>query len=159
MQYHSEFNFHRLPSRDRTPWNIAERYGRADVVDEFRRWARAREALVPYLHEQALSGIARGLPLMRAMPLVTTEEAAWAYPLQFGLGDDLLVAPVTEPGADTVDLFVPAGDWIDLTTGRRRESGPWRRPTPSTDVAVLVRASAWGRLTPVARELANVPVV
>ncbi|WP_202045505.1 TIM-barrel domain-containing protein [Microbacterium sp. Se63.02b] len=27
MQYHSEFNHHRLPSRDRTPWNIAERTG------------------------------------------------------------------------------------------------------------------------------------
>ncbi|MCY7405583.1 MAG: hypothetical protein LH475_13345 [Cryobacterium sp.] len=27
MQYHSEFNHHRTPSVDRTPWNIAERTG------------------------------------------------------------------------------------------------------------------------------------
>ena len=54
MQYHSEFNGHRLPSRDRTPWNVAERHGQPDVLARFRVWAKARELLVPYLHEQAL---------------------------------------------------------------------------------------------------------
>ena len=37
MQYHSEFNFHRTPSRDRTPWNIAERSGDDSVIPTFRR--------------------------------------------------------------------------------------------------------------------------
>jgi hypothetical protein len=37
MQYHSEFNFHRKPSRDRAPWNIAQRHSRPDVLTQFRR--------------------------------------------------------------------------------------------------------------------------
>ena len=37
MQYHSEFNHHRTPSRDRTPWNIAEQTGDERVLDVFRR--------------------------------------------------------------------------------------------------------------------------
>ena len=49
MQYHSEFNHHRVPSRDRTPWNIAERTGDPRVLPTYRAFARLREALVPYL--------------------------------------------------------------------------------------------------------------
>ena len=48
MQYHSEFNHHRTPSRDRTPWNIAERTGDDRVLPVFRRVraaARAARAL------------------------------------------------------------------------------------------------------------------
>lgn len=53
MQYHSEFNHHREPLRDRTPWNVAERTGDERVVPVFRRLAELRERLVPYLAEQA----------------------------------------------------------------------------------------------------------
>jgi hypothetical protein len=53
MQYHSEFNHHRDPSVDRTPRNIAARTGEPRVLEVFRRFARLREELVPYLAEQA----------------------------------------------------------------------------------------------------------
>ena len=38
MQYHSEFNQHRVPSNDRTPWNIQERWKDMRVVPTFRFW-------------------------------------------------------------------------------------------------------------------------
>jgi len=53
MQYHSEFNHHREPSNDRTPWNVAERTGDPAGLTLFRRFARLCEELVPYLVEQA----------------------------------------------------------------------------------------------------------
>jgi 1,3-alpha-isomaltosidase len=119
MQYHSEFNHHRLPSRDRTPWNIADRWHDPQVLTTFRRFARLREALVPYLTEQAHAGIARGLPLMRPLCLSHPRDAqAWAYPFQYMLGDHLLVAPVTAPGATTSTVHLPAGEWVDVWTGR-----------------------------------------
>ena len=49
MQYHSEFNHHRRPSNDRTPWNIAERHGDQRAIDLYRRFAVLRERLIPYL--------------------------------------------------------------------------------------------------------------
>jgi alpha-glucosidase (family GH31 glycosyl hydrolase) len=152
MQYHSEFNFHRLPSRDRTPWNIADRSGRPEVVGEFRQWAELRERLVPYLHEQTHLGIRAGLPLMRAMALEAPgDPRVWDYPLQFFCGTDLLVAPVTEPGTDSIEVYLPAGDWIDLCTGSRQASGPVLRQTPLGEVAVFVRADAWPRFESVRR--------
>src|SRR4030095_14940381 len=47
MQYHSEFNHHRTPSRDRTPWNIAEQTGDDRVLEVFRAFAHLRERLLP----------------------------------------------------------------------------------------------------------------
>ena len=49
MQYHSEFNHHRTPSRDRTPWNLAEQTGDERVLEVFRGFAQLRERLVHYL--------------------------------------------------------------------------------------------------------------
>ncbi len=67
MQYHSEFNHHRTPSRDRTPWNIAERTGDERVLPVSRRFVQLRERLVPYLAEETRHAIAAGEPLMRPL--------------------------------------------------------------------------------------------
>ena len=118
MQYHSEYNHHRRPSRDRTPWNVAEQLGDAKVIPVFRRFVRLRERLVPYLAEQGERSLVSGKPLMRALFFeVEGDPRIWDFPREYFLGDDLLVAPVTEPGARTVRVFVPPGDWIDVWTG------------------------------------------
>jgi alpha-glucosidase (family GH31 glycosyl hydrolase) len=118
MQYHSEFNHHRLPSRDRTPWNVAERTGDARVLPGFRRFAQLRERLVPYLAEQAERSLATGKPLMRALCFeIADDERIWDFPYQWFLGDDLLVAPVTTEGATSVRLYLPDGEWVDAWTG------------------------------------------
>ena len=49
MQYHSEFNQHRRPSNDRTPWNLAERHGDQRAIDLYRRFAVLRDRLSPWL--------------------------------------------------------------------------------------------------------------
>ena len=109
---------------------------------------------MPYLHEQAHVGIRAGLPLMRAMVLEAPDDPrVWDYPLQFFAGSDLLVAPITEPGAEEIEAYLPDGDWIDLGTGARHGPGPTRRPTPLTEVAVFVRAAAWHRFEAVHRAL------
>ena len=67
MQYHSEFNHHQLPLRDRTPWHVAETTGDDRVVPLFRSYADLRERLVPYLAEQAARTITTDRPLMRPL--------------------------------------------------------------------------------------------
>ena len=42
--------------------------------------------------------------------------AAWEHQAQFMLGDDLLINPVTRPGADTWDTYLPYGRWVDVWT-------------------------------------------
>lgn len=150
MQYHSEFNHHRRPLRDRTPWWVAEVNGDPEVVDVFRRFAHLRERLVPYLAEQARRSIASGRPLMRALFFDhAADPAVWDHPLHFQLGDDLLVAPVTEPGATWWTTYLPGSDtWVDVWSGDRHEGGQVvTRPVPREVVPVYCREQAWSRLS------------
>ncbi len=144
MQYHSEFNRHRLPSRDRTPWNIAERTGDARVIPIYRRFARLRERLVPYLAAEARAAVEDAAPLMRALCFDWPDDRAiWQYPFEYLLGGDLLVAPVVEPAAAEWNVYLPAGDWTDAWTGEEH-SGPGVvcRAVPLDVIPVYVRRSA-----------------
>src|SRR5690606_2277891 len=118
MQYHSEFNHHRSPSRDRTPWNIAQRTAAARVRPVFRRFAEVRERLVPYLAAEARRAVAAREPLMRPLFLDhPADPRVWEHPMQWMLGDALLVAPVVEEGASAGVAYLPPGEWVDAFTG------------------------------------------
>ena len=118
MQYHSEYHHGRLPSNDWTPWNIAERHGDDRALEIYRWYAHLRERLRPYLVEQADRTVATGVPLMRPLFVDHPGDArVWEFPYQYQLGDDLLVAPVCWEGLDVLDLYLPAGEWIDVWTG------------------------------------------
>jgi 1,3-alpha-isomaltosidase len=140
MQYHSELNWHRRPLRDRTPWNIAERHGDPSVIDVYRRFAKLRERLVPYLAAEARHAVAHALPLMRPLAFDDpADERAWQHPLQYRLGRSLVVAPVTEPAAETWPIYLPAGEWVDLWSGAGYRGGRLiERPTPLEVIPVYV---------------------
>jgi alpha-glucosidase (family GH31 glycosyl hydrolase) len=148
MQYHSEFNHHRTPSRDRTPWNIAERTGDERVLPVFRAFAHLRERLVPYLAAEASRAVASREPLMRPLFFDTpTDPEVWRYPLQWMLGDAVLVAPVTEPGAERGTAYLPDGRWRDVATGDVVEGcRVVDRELPIEAAPVWVRDSHWSRL-------------
>jgi len=141
MQYHSEFNHHRTPSRDRTPWNIAERTGDERVLPLTREFTHLRERLVPYLEAAARETIATDRPLMR--PLFFDDPQAWDTGVQWMLGADLLVAPVLEPGATSVDVWLPEGSWVDVWSGAPVDGGRRVRvETPIERIPVFARAGA-----------------
>jgi 1,3-alpha-isomaltosidase len=149
MQYHSEFNHHRSPSNDRTPWNIAERTGEPRVLEIYRRYAQLRERLLPYIVEQARRAVERRVPLMRALLFEDDDPRVWDFPHQYLFGDDLLIAPVTAPGAARWQVYLPAGDWVDAWTGEPAETGcVVEREVPLDVIPVYVRAQAAGGLHP-----------
>ena len=124
MQIHSEFNFHREPSRDRTPWNIAEQTGNEAVVPLFRRFALLRERLLPYLAQAGERAARERVPLMRPLALDFPDDATvWEFPYQYLLGDALIVSPVVEPGATSWQVYLPEGRWVDLSTPDRVAEG------------------------------------
>ncbi len=144
MQYHSEFNHHRSPSVDRTPWNIAERTGDERVIPVTRSIVELRERLRPYLAEQARITIATGAPLMRPLYFDAPLDAeVWNYPLQWTLGNDLLVAPVIAPGVDRWTVYVPEGEWIDTRDGSMHSKGVVELDAPIDSAVVLCRSDAW----------------
>jgi alpha-glucosidase (family GH31 glycosyl hydrolase) len=149
MQYHSEFNGHRTPSRDRTPWNIAERTGDPRVLPVFRRLAEVRHRLKPYLVAQAKRSIETNRPLMRALVFDhPDDQLVWEWPLQYMLGDDILVAPVVTPGAESWPTYLPSGQWLHLWTGEEL-TGPKvvEFPAPIDQVPVFIRRGAASKLS------------
>ena len=148
MQYHSEFNHHQRPLRDRTPWHVAETHDAPEVVDQFREIAKLRERLVPYLVEQARRTIDTDRPLMRGLFFDWPDDArVWDWPGEFLLGDDLLVHPVTEPGVTTWETYLPAGEWVDVWSGEVFAGGQVvAREVPVPQVPVFCRADRWATL-------------
>lgn len=145
MQYHSEFNHHQQPLRDRTPWHVADTNQAPGVVETFRRYAHLRERLVPYLAEAAKETIATDRPLMRPLFFDYPAEAeTWQVPRQYLLGPAFLVNPVTEPGITVWPTYVPPGEWIDVWTGTPVSGGRWHDlDATAATIPVLCRAAAW----------------
>ena len=115
--FSSHFRFHGIGQRE--PWAFgsdAERVAKTLLALRYR--------LIPYIAGAAAQAAARGLPLMRAMPLVfPTDRLARNFELQYLFGDALLVAPIIASGGTTL-VYFPAGEnWYDLKTGERIAGG------------------------------------
>jgi alpha-glucosidase (family GH31 glycosyl hydrolase) len=149
MQYHSEFNHHRKPNRDRTPWNLAERHGDESIIDKFRTIVSLRGRLMPYLSEEMRYGIGASQPLMRPVYFdFPDDESLWSADTQWMLGRYMLVAPIIEEGESTRTVHLPSGQrWVHADTGETHDGGT--NPLVSaglTSVPVFVLESHWDAL-------------
>ncbi len=136
MQYHSEFNQHRQPKHDRTPWNIQERTGDARVIPFFRSFVNVRHNLMPYIWQEAGYAAESGQPMMRALKLWYRQASDY----QYFFGRDLLVCPVVEPEVMTWPVYLPDGDWFDLWANTRVQGGRIVEvAAPMNQIPVFVR--------------------
>jgi len=102
-------------SPDQEPWSFGEPY--LTIAREF---IRLRYALLPYLYTLAWEAHKHGWPMVRPLFWPGGEPGDRPAPgaerlLDVGdsflLGDNLLVAPVIEPGATGRPVELPPGDW------------------------------------------------
>jgi alpha-glucosidase (family GH31 glycosyl hydrolase) len=122
MQYHSDFNNHELPNRDRTPWNIQERTNDERVIPVFRDFANLRMNLLPNIVDIANKAIETGIPMIRPMSFMFPgDNKCLNYPYQYFLGDDMLVCPVVSEAVDLWKVYLPEGVWFDFWTGKKFE--------------------------------------
>lgn len=146
MQYHSEYNAHRQPCHDRTPWNIQERSGDARVIPIFRQLVNVRHNLMPYIWQEAQHSAATGQPMMRALALTHP----LASPYQYMFGRDLLVCPVVEEDVTHWLVYLPDGIWHNLWDHERYTGGQVVDvDAPLDRIPVFVRAGTaipvcWG---------------
>jgi alpha-glucosidase (family GH31 glycosyl hydrolase) len=146
MQYHSEFNQHREPCRDRTPWNIQDRTGDTRVIPIFRFFANVRHNLMPYIWQESQYAAQTGQPMMRALGLWERDASPYAY----FFGRDVLVCPVVDEGVSTWPVTLPDGDWYDVWTHERFAGNQTVQVSVPLDrIPVFARAGAaipvcWG---------------
>lgn len=143
MQFHSEFNHHQIPSNDRTPWNIAEQNGDPKVISIFRSFASLRKRLIPYLSSEGEKAIETGRPLMAGLFFdYFDDEEIWKVPYQYMLGTSLLIAPVTEPNARGLNVYLPEGKWINLWSDEEFSGRQWIHvDTPLDEIPVFVASA------------------
>ncbi|MEV4507412.1 TIM-barrel domain-containing protein [Dactylosporangium sp. NPDC049525] len=117
----------------RLPWDYP-----AQAQDSAVKFLRLREALVPYTYTLARQARDTGLPMARGMFLNYPQfQEAYDFTSQYLFGDDLLVAPVTDPGTADVPtkVWFPPGTWTDWFTGRSY-TGPGVQ-TVTTDLGTM----------------------
>ena len=100
-----------------------------------RKYLELRYQLLPYNYTLIRQACDTGLPPMRALwlhypndpiAIKTADEYLW--------GRDLLIAPVTEKGAQSRHIYLPPGQWYDWWTSEKLEGS-----RPSTVPLILPR--------------------
>jgi alpha-glucosidase (family GH31 glycosyl hydrolase) len=100
-----------------------------EILPVWRRYAKLRTQLYPYLRAADARYRRTGMPLMRHMALAYPHErAAVRRNDQFMFGPDLLTAPVLEPDQRKREVYLPRGRWVDLgrTLDYRKRRGSLR---------------------------------
>ncbi|MFI2363369.1 TIM-barrel domain-containing protein [Promicromonospora sp. NPDC019610] len=109
------------------------------------RYVRLRERLRDYTRSVMRAAHEDGQPVMRGLfHNFPDDPQAWEVGDQFMHGPDVLVAPVTEPGATSRPVYLPAGArWTDLHSGATHAGGQWiEADAPRHLVPVLTRDGA-----------------
>lgn len=105
---------------DNEVWSFGER-----DYEIIRNLLFLREKLKPYLRELNREAHEHGTPPMRPLYYdFPTDPAAVNLADQFMLGPDLLVAPVTEQGAISREVYLPTGTiWVEAWSGQEFQGG------------------------------------
>lgn len=123
----------------REPWSFGKPF-----TEIAREYLKLRYRMLPYWYTAAWRATQQGLPLVRPMIFDYPSLLAFAkVDDQFMLGNDLIVAPVVNPGTKQRTVLLPPGDWVNFWTDECLEGG--REVTVAAEldiVPVFVRAGA-----------------
>lgn len=102
------------------PWKYDK-----EVAEIALKFTKLHETLVaPRVLELAGEVLKTGDPIIRPLWWIAkNDEAAYKIDSQFLIGDDLMVAPVLEPGKQERDIYLPAGRWRSYK-GEHFDKGP-----------------------------------
>ena len=107
------------------PANEVWSYGKqAEPILE--KYLRLRYQLMPYIYSLGYQTWQTGAPFMRALPLDFPDDPKVADMRdEYMFGPAFLVAPVTEQGATSRQVYLPAGaDWYNYWTNERVQGRP-----------------------------------
>ncbi|XP_049791557.1 myogenesis-regulating glycosidase isoform X1 [Schistocerca nitens] len=95
-----------------------------DVAKELT--ALRAKTVTPVLKKFTEMALVSGLPVIRPLWMLDPADHTCHRVLdQFSVGDEILVAPVLEPGAVHREVYLPAGVWRDGIDGSLRKGSRW----------------------------------
>lgn len=140
-----------LPRFSIHSWNddgsATEPWSHPEVLSEVRRLLTLREALAAHLARLFHEAATLGKPITR--PYVYQYQGwrrGWRESFAYLLGDELLVAPVYEPGTTTRTVLLPPGRWVDWHSGAEHQGdAEVTLATPLGRPVMLLQDSERGR--------------
>jgi alpha-glucosidase (family GH31 glycosyl hydrolase) len=95
-------------------------YSDEETLRHFSRFAKVYAAWKPYRMELVKEASETGLPVVRH-PFVhyPDDPEVLGLEYQFMVGPNVMVAPVLDPGEEMVEVYLPAGRWVHLWSGRK----------------------------------------
>jgi alpha-glucosidase len=95
-------------------------YSDRETLRHFDRFAKVYAAWKPYRMELVKKASETGIPVVRH-PFIhyPNDPEVLGLNYQYMVGPEFMVAPVLDPGSDSVEIYLPAGKWVHLWTGER----------------------------------------
>jgi alpha-glucosidase/alpha-D-xyloside xylohydrolase len=109
------------------------------------KYLRLRYQLIPYTYSLAYGSYQTGAPFMRALFMDFPDDSNVAnIPDEYMFGPAFLIAPVTEQGATSRKVYLPAGcDWYNYWTNERIKGGQTiTAAAPIDTIPLFVRAGS-----------------
>ncbi len=130
----------------------------AEATPHLREALRLRYRLLPYLYDRAHQAHQTGEPIIAPLFYHYDDTQARDDTDAFLVGPGVLALPVVEPGATSLEAYLPdvEGGWHDLATGAHFDGGRMatieaplsRLPVLVRDGAILPLAQTWPSLAP-----------
>ncbi|GAB2969107.1 glycoside hydrolase family 31 protein [Hymenobacter coalescens] len=124
---------------DQEPWSFGEEF--AELA---RHFIELRYRLLPVIYTAFWQYTQHGTPMLRPLAFLDqTDAQTYQRMAEFGVGDHLLVCPITQAGADGRWMYLPKGQWYYWWTDEPKEGAAevWA-PAALDRIPVYVRAGA-----------------
>jgi alpha-glucosidase len=116
----------------------AQVYDTAESRAHFAKFSQVYRVLASYRRELSMAAAKTGMPLVRPLFLqYPSDPMVYSKKNQFLFGPRLMVAPVFEPKAGVVEVYVPEDGWVHLRSGRVLPKGLHRIEAPMGHPAVF----------------------
>ena len=125
-------------TNSREPWAFGE-----EALTVFRKFAKLRYRLMPYIFSTEAKSCLTGLPFIRHMVLMHQDDrnVRGIYD-QYYFGDSMMIAPMMNPGTIR-QVYLPDGIWYDYWTGRKITRTGWVDvECPIDEMPVFIPAGA-----------------
>lgn len=131
---------------DQEPWSFGEPY-----TSIARKAIELRMQLLPYIYTTFWQHHTEGTPMLRSLVSLSPNDPETHHrEEEFGLGNDLLVCPISQPKVDGRWVYLPQGEWVDFWSDAVHEGGNevWVS-TPPDQVPFFVKLGTVLPLAPV----------
>ena len=92
---------------DQEPWSFGE-----EITALAKKFIQLRYQLLPYLYTTFWQYVTYGTPMLRPLPFLDQDDTETYHRMaEFGVGDNLLICPITQAEVDGRWLYLPRGTW------------------------------------------------